>query len=198
MESVKNLTWRSRIEEGEIYTTLIRYNASLNNLSVMFTGFSRKRSLHQRVSYIVDLREHLPEWVTFGFSGATGDTTVINSIYKWAFSSNLGINEGTMDPEPETAASPRPKPKPKKIKSGQVIGLVVGIVLFIGLGLGLFMLRRRKRFETTDDIFVLDTELKKVQAQKSFHTKNWPEPQVILQSEKSSVKVGLVGFIKDL
>ncbi|PWA78735.1 concanavalin A-like lectin/glucanase domain-containing protein [Artemisia annua] len=171
MESVKNLTWRSRIEEGEIYTALIRYDASLNNLSVVFTGFSRKGSLHQRVSYIVDLREHLPEWVTFGFSGATGDTTVINSIYKWAFSSNLGIKESTMDPEPGTAASPRPEPKPEKSKSGQVIGLVVGIVSFIGLGLGLFMLRRRKRFETKDDIFVLDSEFEKGTGAKKFSYK---------------------------
>ncbi|KAL8264627.1 hypothetical protein R6Q59_022757 [Mikania micrantha] len=163
MDSVRNVTWRSRISEGEIYEAVIRYDSSLNNLSVVFTGFSQTSILHQRVSYIVDLRDHLPEWVTFGFSGATGNTAVIHSIYTWDFSSNLGINEITMDPNPGTVGNPGPgtRPNPDKSKAGLVAGLVIGCVLLTGLGLTWFMMRKNKKRFRTEDVFVLDNEFEK-------------------------------------
>ncbi|KAI3755489.1 hypothetical protein L1987_55290 [Smallanthus sonchifolius] len=154
MDSVRNVTWRSRIREGETYEAVIRYDSSLKNLSVVFTGFSQTSTLHQRISYIVDLRDHLPEWVAFGFSGATGNTAVIHSIYTWDFSASLGINENTMNPG--TVANPGPgpetRPKPDKSKAGLVAGLMVGCVLLTGLVLVLFMLRKRKNeFKAEDD-----------------------------------------------
>ncbi|KAK1431246.1 hypothetical protein QVD17_14565 [Tagetes erecta] len=154
MDSVRNVTWRSRIREGKTYEAVIRYDSSLNNLSVVFTGFSPTNTLYQRVSYIVDLRDHLPEWVTFGFSGATGNTEVIHSIYTWDFSSNLAINENTMEPDLGTMPNPSPetKPKPNKSKAGLVAGLVIGCVLLVSLGLALFMLRKKKGFKTEDDL----------------------------------------------
>ncbi|KAI7739584.1 hypothetical protein M8C21_016161 [Ambrosia artemisiifolia] len=174
MDSVRNVTWRSRIREGKTYEAVIRYDSSLNNLSVVFTGFSQTSTLHQRISYIVDLREHLPEWVTFGFSGATGNTAVIHSIYTWDFSSNLGIDENTMDPGPETVANPGTgaRHKPTKSKAGLVAGLVIVCVVLTGLGLVLFMLKKKKSgFKTDDDVFVLDNEFEKGTGAKKFSYK---------------------------
>ncbi|KAK9077241.1 hypothetical protein SSX86_005578 [Deinandra increscens subsp. villosa] len=181
MDSVRNVTWKSRIREGETCEAIIRYDSNLNNLSVVFTGFSQSSTLHQRISYIVDLRDHLPEWVTFGFSGATGNTAVIHSIYTWDFSSNLGINDNeyTIGPDPGTpgpgtVANPGPgnRPKPNKSKTGLVTGLVIGCVMLSGLGLALFMLRRNKKgLENEDDVSVLDNEFERGTGARKFSYK---------------------------
>uniref|UniRef100_UPI001CB8A4BE L-type lectin-domain containing receptor kinase IX.1-like n=1 Tax=Erigeron canadensis TaxID=72917 RepID=UPI001CB8A4BE len=176
MESVRNLTWRSRIREGETYDAVIRYDSSSSNLSVVFTGFGRSGRQYQRISYIVDLKENLPEWVTFGFSGATGNTEVIHSIYSWNFSSSLGINENMMDPGPGTVGSPGPRagpgPNSEKNNVGLVTGLVIGCVMLVGIGLALFILRnKKKRFETKNDTFVLDSEFEKGTGARKFSYK---------------------------
>ncbi|KAD4179204.1 hypothetical protein E3N88_27795 [Mikania micrantha] len=204
MDSVRNVTWRSRISEGEIYEAVIRYDSSLNNLSVVFTGFSQTSILHQRVSYIVDLRDHLPEWVTFGFSGATGNTAVIHSIYTWDFSSNLGINEITMDPNPGTVGNPGPgtRPNPDKSKAGLVAGLVIGCVLLTGLGLTWFMMRKNKKRFRTEDVFVLDNEFEKGTGAKKFSykelaraTSNFAEQEKLGEGGFGGV---YRGFIKEM
>ncbi|KAD4179225.1 hypothetical protein E3N88_27816 [Mikania micrantha] len=204
MDSVRNVTWRSRISEGETYEAVIRYDSSLNNLSVVFTGFSQTSILHQRVSFIVDLRDHLPEWVTFGFSGATGNTAVIHSIYTWDFSSNLGINEITMDPNPGTVGNPGPgtRPNPDKSKAGLVAGLVIGCVLLTGLGLTWFMMRKNKKRFRTEDVFVLDNEFEKGTGAKKFSykelaraTSNFAEQEKLGEGGFGGV---YRGFIKEM
>ncbi|XP_030941996.1 L-type lectin-domain containing receptor kinase IX.1-like [Quercus lobata] len=50
------------------------------------------------LSYTVDLRIHLPEWVTFGFSAATGYNYAIHTIHSWNFSSSLEIENNNTDP----------------------------------------------------------------------------------------------------
>ncbi|KAL4581073.1 hypothetical protein LXL04_017281 [Taraxacum kok-saghyz] len=210
MDSVTNVTWRSRVREGKTYDVLIRYDSSLHNLSVVFTGFLRSggRQL-QRISYIVDLRDHLPEWVEFGFSGATENASVIHSIFTWEFSSSLGIGEDTMYPDPVSPGPgnlvPVPIPRTKggdKPAGGLVAGLIVGSVILIGLVLGFFMWKKKKRFEAKDDVFILDTEFEKGTGAKKFSykelaraTSNFSEQEKLGEGGFGGV---YRGFIKEI
>ncbi|KAL6346980.1 hypothetical protein AAG906_012231 [Vitis piasezkii] len=73
-------------------TTAIRF------VAVEFDTFSNTgksdplmddKTTYQSLSYKVDLREYLPEFVTIGFSGATGKLFQINNVFSWNFSSTL-------------------------------------------------------------------------------------------------------------
>lgn len=54
-----------------------------HELIVRFTG-----SVKQSLSYNIDLRDHLPKWVTLGFSGASEASSAMRAIYTWDFSSS--------------------------------------------------------------------------------------------------------------
>ncbi|XP_058758124.1 anti-H(O) lectin 1-like [Vicia villosa] len=94
MKSVVNATWMADIKNGRLYEAWINYNACSLNLSIIFTGFSNITSstiVNQSLSAIVDLRLYLPEFVTIGFSAATGSSYAIHSISSWDFSSTLEV-----------------------------------------------------------------------------------------------------------
>ncbi|KAJ8640496.1 hypothetical protein MRB53_017190 [Persea americana] len=137
--SKANMTWRSSIKSGSTANAWVSYNSSTQNLSVFLTYaenpiFGGNASL----SYIVDLRDDLPEWIYIGFSAATGNFVEIHQILSWDFNSTLEIAD-------------------EKKKTGLIVGLVVGVaVLIVGLGcLIWFCLRRRnlKFTEEEDDVF---------------------------------------------
>ncbi|CAI0438483.1 unnamed protein product [Linum tenue] len=67
----------------------ISYDSALRNLSVAVTGYVGNVSVIRRLSYNVDLRDYLPEEVTFGFSGATRNQSAIHRIHSWDFVSTL-------------------------------------------------------------------------------------------------------------
>jgi hypothetical protein len=80
MESVANVPWLGAnisIIEGRTNEARINYNSSSHNLSVLFTAtlINNASTVWQSLFYNIDLRDHLPEWVTFGFSAATGSAT---------------------------------------------------------------------------------------------------------------------------
>ncbi|KAM4108859.1 hypothetical protein ACB094_03G077200 [Castanea mollissima] len=56
-----------------------------------------QRRMHG-LSYIVDLKTFLPEWVSVGFSGATGVVTELHTILSWSFSSTLDDGDGFPQP----------------------------------------------------------------------------------------------------
>jgi hypothetical protein len=77
------------IEEGKINEARINYNSSSHNLSILFTGLINNATVWQSLSYNIDLRDHLPEWVALGFSAVTRSSTVMHTIRTWDFSSTL-------------------------------------------------------------------------------------------------------------
>ncbi|XWS54608.1 hypothetical protein CRYUN_Cryun10bG0103400 [Craigia yunnanensis] len=88
IRSVANITWNTNIKNGSKEHAWITYDSRTRNLSVFLTYlenpiFSRKSSL----SYEVNLSEVLPEWVTVGFSSATGYRIEIHNILSWEFNS---------------------------------------------------------------------------------------------------------------
>ncbi|PHU29455.1 hypothetical protein BC332_01548 [Capsicum chinense] len=131
MQSVVNVTWSSNIPDGRTTDAWISYNSTSKNLSVVFTGFRLQGNttvtVRQRLSYNLDLREYLPEWVTFGFTGATGDLFALQSIYSWNFTSSLEHNDNITDPD-ITLPNPKPEHAPKKNKKKNKLGLVIGVV----------------------------------------------------------------------
>ncbi|XVF67319.1 hypothetical protein PTKIN_Ptkin10aG0111500 [Pterospermum kingtungense] len=66
------------------------------NLSVLLhdaNDSTRRNS--SSLSTILDLRKYLPEWVTFGFSGATAEAFELHTIYSWDFRTSLeGFQDG--------------------------------------------------------------------------------------------------------
>ncbi|KAJ9177485.1 hypothetical protein P3X46_012701 [Hevea brasiliensis] len=92
--SVKIVTWNSSITNGSQANAWVSYNSTTRNLSVFLTYaqnpvFSGNSSL----SYIVDLRDFLPEWVRVGFSASTGMSVELHNIISWDFDSSLEINQ---------------------------------------------------------------------------------------------------------
>ncbi|KAM0008719.1 putative protein kinase RLK-Pelle-L-LEC family [Helianthus debilis subsp. tardiflorus] len=106
LSSVRTDKWSSNVSGGGVCQAWIKYDSDLKNLSVSFTGFQNNTSFRQDgLYYIVDLRQVLPEWVTFGFSAATGALKQKNKVRAWAIdSSNLPgeeINEVPQIPIPD-------------------------------------------------------------------------------------------------
>ena len=93
LKSKANVSWSSNIaiREGKINEAWINYNSSSNDLSVAFTVFGDNITARQSLSINVNLIDFLPDWVTFGFSAATGIDYAIHTIYSWDFSSSLEI-----------------------------------------------------------------------------------------------------------
>ncbi|KAA8536365.1 hypothetical protein F0562_028843 [Nyssa sinensis] len=125
INSMRSITqpviWWSEITNGKTEEAWISYNSTTQNLSVSFTGFRNGTTL----DYIVDLRNYLPEWVTFGFSAATGQSSFQkNSVISWEFNSDLEIDGNIKDSGDD------------ENKTGLVVGLSAGsFVLVAGLAL---------------------------------------------------------------
>ncbi|XP_009794260.1 L-type lectin-domain containing receptor kinase IX.1-like [Nicotiana sylvestris] len=153
MQSVVNSTWLSSIPNGNRTDAWISYNSTSKNLTVVFTGFRANSTVtvQQSLSHNLDLREYLPERVTFGFTGATGGLFALQSISSWNFTSSLEINDNITDPG---VALPIPKPEetPSKSKLGLVIGLVSGGCVLVAVSvLVLFVFWRKRKLREDED-----------------------------------------------
>jgi hypothetical protein len=186
MLSVANVSWqgsRISIMEGRINEARISYNSSSHNLSVLFTGLINNATVWQSLYYIVDLRDHLPEWITFGFSASTGNASTVHTIHTWDFSSSL---EDTSTVE----GSPSPNSAPNRRKNkrlGLAVGLGVGGSILLG-GLALilfgFWKRNRRDVEAEEDLAFdryMDDEFQRETGPKRFSFNE----QIILMMKKS-------------
>jgi len=160
MRSVANITWLADIKQGRLNEAWVKYNASSLNLSVVFTGFNNVTSttVNQHLSTIVDLRLYLPEFVTIGFSAATGNATAIHSISSWDFSSTLEAQQdnnktNTQDPVTRSPSSNRAPIKKKKAKTGLAVGLGTGGFVLIGVFGFIWVFLWKKRREQEDGEF---------------------------------------------
>jgi hypothetical protein len=161
MESVANVSWLGAnisIMEGRTNKARISYNSTSHNFGVLFTGFINNATVWQFLSHNIDLRDHLPEWVTFGFSATTGLSAAMHTIYAWNFTSSLADNITKPSPnlaQPTVAGSPSPNPAPNQRKNNR-LGLAVGLgvggsFLCGGFALILFGLWKRNRSYTKED-----------------------------------------------
>ncbi|KAG8368532.1 hypothetical protein BUALT_Bualt15G0055400 [Buddleja alternifolia] len=156
--------------EGKEHEARINYDSGSRNLSLEFTGYytdilANNTRFWQNLSYIVDLRKHLPELVTISFSAATGNDVALHSIYSWSFSSSLEINDTKTDPGiskgPNSDSNVEENTNVGSRSSGNKTGLLIGLavggcVCFVGLGLFVFVVwkkRMRKMNESGDETY---------------------------------------------
>lgn len=123
--------WDVRSHSGNLTNAWITYNSTTKNLSVYWTYQQNPVFMvnMSSLSYHIDLRHILPEWVTVGFSSATGLYKSKHYINSWDFTSTLNQ-----------------KAESKK-KLGAKIYLLVGFpvcfILILGGMIGWFMLKKR-------------------------------------------------------
>ncbi|XP_027338103.1 L-type lectin-domain containing receptor kinase IX.1-like [Abrus precatorius] len=115
MMSSINAPWYVDIRQMKVYYCGIEYNGSSHNLNVSFTGYIDGKTVKDYISYTVDLRDYLPEWVIFGFSAATGIMFEMNTLLSWSFDSSLQSNENVPNDIPPMAASPIPNLHPSPV-----------------------------------------------------------------------------------
>ncbi|CAL5438420.1 unnamed protein product [Camellia sinensis] len=81
--------WHNNITHGKDNEAWISYNSKSKTLRVVFTGYINNKRIESSLSYQVDLRKYLPEWVTVGVSAATGDCFEKHIVKSWSFDSSL-------------------------------------------------------------------------------------------------------------
>nr|GMD08795.1 L-type lectin-domain containing receptor kinase IX.1-like [Ipomoea batatas] len=148
LKSAVSQTWFPDIEGGRPNEAWINYDPRSMNLSVVFTTLVNNRSVFDHLSYVVDLRKFLPEMVTFGFAGATGNRSALQKITSWNFTSTFDVSQIQANPESKSA------------RKGQPVGIVIGVVvggcfLIGGFGVLLFVVWRRSKMREKfeDEIF---------------------------------------------
>ena len=91
--SVTTVPWLDGIKD--VNTTIfatVTYEPVAQKLSVLvsYSGSILNGSrISLSLSHVIDLRTVLPEWVSVGFSGATGQFVEVNHILSWTFSSGF-------------------------------------------------------------------------------------------------------------
>ncbi|KDP41161.1 hypothetical protein JCGZ_03655 [Jatropha curcas] len=96
LSSVVYTGWNASFHSGDTADVWISYSGSSKNLSV---SWSYKNTVNPQenssLHCVIDLTKVLPEFVTIGFSAATGAIQERDQILSWEFNSTLEINEKT-------------------------------------------------------------------------------------------------------
>ncbi|PIN26206.1 Serine/threonine protein kinase [Handroanthus impetiginosus] len=125
IQSLVTAPWNIPLHSGEPANAWIVYNSTTRNLSVFWSYGNGPNS---SLSYQIDLKEVLPQWVTVGISAATGLYIERHTLESWEFSSSLDINES--------------KEKTTK-KIGMITGwTLLGCILLVGAGVAFVPLRK--------------------------------------------------------
>ncbi|XP_020236443.1 L-type lectin-domain containing receptor kinase IX.1 [Cajanus cajan] len=97
---------------GKTCHALVTYTASSQTLFVSWsfkgkpiTTNTNANNNESSLSYQIDLKKILPEWVNIGFSASTGLSTERNVIHSWEFSSTLNSTFDESTPKPEHKGS---------------------------------------------------------------------------------------------
>ncbi|KAJ9177470.1 hypothetical protein P3X46_012686 [Hevea brasiliensis] len=92
LASAVHTAWNASFHSGDTADVWVTYNAKTKNLSVFWT-YKKTSNPQENTSlfYIIDLKEVLPEWVTIGFSAATGQYGERLQLQSWEFNSSLNF-----------------------------------------------------------------------------------------------------------
>ncbi|KAK7317695.1 hypothetical protein RJT34_02134 [Clitoria ternatea] len=82
--SVVAVKWENHLGLITVSAT-VNYEAIGRNLIVTVSN----NGLTTKLSHVIDLRTVLPEWVSVGFSGSTGQLIEVHKILSWTFSSSF-------------------------------------------------------------------------------------------------------------
>ncbi|KAG5001545.1 hypothetical protein JHK87_022617 [Glycine soja] len=91
LESVETIDWPiNSLPLGSVGKASISYDSNAKQLSVTVGYDNPGSSLNATsLSFVIDLRTVLPEWIRVGFSGATGQLVETHKIYSWTFASSF-------------------------------------------------------------------------------------------------------------
>ncbi|KAL7090194.1 hypothetical protein ACP275_12G025000 [Erythranthe tilingii] len=126
--SLVTTPWKLTLYSGKLADAWISYNGTTRNLSVSLSYGDESNS---SLSYEIDLREVLPQWVTIGISASTGVNVEQHTLGSWDFSSSLDINE--------TDANNNAK------MIGFIVGLSLSVCVLIAGGVLAYVVLRKKR-----------------------------------------------------
>ena len=128
MMSQTSTPWYCTIKENRTYSASINYDSSTQNLSVTFTGFNYDNTtIQQHLSLVINLTDHLPESVEFGFSASTGLISELHILSTWSF-------ESTSPSTIQQSPAPSVEKNKDEPKTKLVVGLSLGAcILIIGL-----------------------------------------------------------------
>ncbi|KAM1088536.1 hypothetical protein ACFX19_016639 [Malus domestica] len=139
ISSIVSTSWDFSSNGRKVANAWITYNATTNNLSVFWTYKENPNPAFIdstfSLSHSIDLREVLPEWVTIGFSAATGRAPEQHVISSWEFNSHLDsdkISKKTKDT------------RMKKLLIAATAGITL-LVLMLGVGLCRLVVTKRMR-----------------------------------------------------
>ena len=85
--------WNASLHSKDNVLVSISYDSKANNLSVSWS-YEKSSSYKESVtslSYKIDLMKVLPQWVTIGFSAATGQYGARHKLNSWQFNSTIDI-----------------------------------------------------------------------------------------------------------
>ncbi|KAJ7966289.1 Lectin receptor kinase [Quillaja saponaria] len=123
--SISSLTYARWDVNTRTTIALITYNSTTHNISVVWRSEGDPASMSNSLSYIIDLRDALPERVLMGFTDATGLATELHTIRSWQFTSTMDSKEVI------------PSPSRKKKGSNTLVIVVVAVSSFVSVVIGL-------------------------------------------------------------
>ncbi|KAI9111181.1 hypothetical protein K1719_017792 [Acacia pycnantha] len=123
--------WNTSLHSDDVADVWITYNSASKNLSVTWKYHSTQSSQENNtLSYLIDLSNALPEWVTVGFSATTGSVLELHTLISWEFNSTLDDTEQVKN----------------KTTLKVVLSTVLGsVVLIVGGAIVAYALLRRKK-----------------------------------------------------
>ncbi|MQL94905.1 hypothetical protein Taro_027567 [Colocasia esculenta] len=177
IRSAATLTWNSSMKVGTTGHAWVNYNSRAKKLSCFLT-YDQKPFFRGdwSLSHPVDLKEMLPEWVSVGFSAATGDWIEVHNILTWEFSSSLEVRE--------------------KSKVARVVGTAAGLVFAAAaVACGLLAWKKRACREVKEEDTVLDVSIDG-EFEKGSGPKKFPYHQLAAATKDFSQegKLGEGGF----
>ncbi|CAK7339759.1 unnamed protein product [Dovyalis caffra] len=130
--SAVHTPWNASFHSGDTAEAWITYNSTKRNLSVFWTyQTTLNPQENSSLFHIIDLSKFLPEWVTVGFSAATGQNMERHRLLSWEFNSTLNVNDTNG--------------KSSK-KSKIIVGASVSVIVLVAGAITLsVILSRRKR-----------------------------------------------------
>ncbi|XP_010273782.1 PREDICTED: L-type lectin-domain containing receptor kinase IX.1-like [Nelumbo nucifera] len=151
IKSVETTRWYGTITNiGSTVDVRITYNSSTQNLSVFLAYPEKPVAISNGdpdLSYKVDMRKFLPEWVTIGFSAATGlGGLETHQIHSWEFYSSMEV-------ETKKTNSSMEVEKKKTNNTRLFVGLFVGAGTLMVLGtIFIWLTMRMKRKRDTEEV----------------------------------------------
>lgn len=146
--------WNASFHSGDTAKPWITYNATTRNLTVSWSYETNPVSeRNSSLSYGIDLMDVLPEWVTVGFSAATGVNVERHTVLSWEFNSSLNVKGGTGKKEKRVRIIVG-----VTVPAGVLALLAVGIITFATLWK---QKQRRETAETTNLTSMNDDDLER-------------------------------------